>query len=334
MAQAVHTRNKRFSFVEKTASEVGAGTAFPILVTLDQVAEIYHRVKDASFISGSWTQSDFGDDFELKVTAVPKPAELFSMITGGTYGAYSARGFCAITNDVTPDKPLPTTAEPLFGDTYYFTNYFDVAVRDIGNYERAMWECGFDPKTNDKVGFYWETVPDLGGAYVGYADYLSAYRNGFSQTFSSSDSTNSYTLYGIFGDLNGIEVSSEASINVNNEVAFVDTTGSGNPIDPGNSLYLPVYFAAWLGEVFTGGVIYLSSTNNAPLVGSMVASGINLVMRLSGDVDISCPLYYDDGLYTAGGTVGGSDFIIKADEWFPYQDSGGNVWSPTTGAKL
>jgi hypothetical protein len=333
MAQAVHTRNKRFSFIEKTSGEVGAGTDYPILVTLDQIAEIYHRVKDASFISGSWTQSDFGDDFELKVTSISKPSELVSMITGGTYGAYSARGFCAITNDVTPDKPLPTTPEPLFGAAYYFSNAYDVAVRDIGDYERGMWECGFDPKTNDKVGFYWEAQPSLGGASVFHADSLPSYRNGFSQTFSSDESTNSYTLYGIFGDLNGVEIPSEASININGEVAFVDTTGSGNPFDSWNSLYLPVYFAGWVG-FGGGGAIFLSSTNDNALVGSMVSSGINLVMRLSGDVDISCPLYYDDGFYTARGTIGGSDFIIKADEWWSYQDSGGNVWSPTTGAKL
>jgi hypothetical protein len=54
-------------------------------------------------------------------------------------------------------------------------------------------------------------------------------------------------------------------------------------------------------------------------------------MRLSGDIDISCPLYYDDGAFTASGTIGGSDFIIKADEWWPYELDGAPVWDTATG---
>lgn len=51
-AQGVFTNNYRVKFVEKSGSEVGNGTAFPMLVTLDQLAEILYRVKDAWFTSG------------------------------------------------------------------------------------------------------------------------------------------------------------------------------------------------------------------------------------------------------------------------------------------
>jgi hypothetical protein len=54
MGKGVFTRLKRFTLVEKTGSEVGAGTAFPLKVTRPQLAELFYRVRDAKF-SGSVT---------------------------------------------------------------------------------------------------------------------------------------------------------------------------------------------------------------------------------------------------------------------------------------
>jgi hypothetical protein len=64
----------RPTFVEKTISEVGHGTFFPLLVTLDQIAEIFFRVKDAWISSGSVTftealPSDGINDFTMTVPA-------------------------------------------------------------------------------------------------------------------------------------------------------------------------------------------------------------------------------------------------------------------------
>jgi len=55
MPQGVFTRMKRITFVEKSASEVGDQTKYPLQVTLDQIAEVYYRVKDAYYTGGQFT---------------------------------------------------------------------------------------------------------------------------------------------------------------------------------------------------------------------------------------------------------------------------------------
>lgn len=82
------------TFVKKTRSEVGHGTFYPLSVTLDQIAEIFFRVKDAWISSGSvtWTESspsDGNNDFTMTVPSkAPRRREVLT-----TAGAYQTRGF-------------------------------------------------------------------------------------------------------------------------------------------------------------------------------------------------------------------------------------------------
>ena len=73
MSAGIYTNDLRFAFVNGWLTggtdpadgsvECGPGTAFPMEVTLDQVAEIFYRVKDAWFTGGSasWKVTIYDD---------------------------------------------------------------------------------------------------------------------------------------------------------------------------------------------------------------------------------------------------------------------------------
>jgi hypothetical protein len=67
MAEHVTTFSPRITFVKKTAEEVGDGTDFPMLVTIDQLAEIMYRVRDAWFTAGSAVSSYVVEDPFIKI---------------------------------------------------------------------------------------------------------------------------------------------------------------------------------------------------------------------------------------------------------------------------
>jgi len=73
------------------AVECGDGTAFPMLVTLKQLCEIYYRVKDAWFISGQWTVPYSGTLYASTQSQAP---ERRYDVAGGSSGVngYVTRG--------------------------------------------------------------------------------------------------------------------------------------------------------------------------------------------------------------------------------------------------
>jgi len=132
MANGVSTRNKRFEFVNgwltggtdpaDSSVECGDGTAFPMEVTLDQVAEIFYRVKDAWFTGGSasWKYLGFAQTINAATDA---PANRTVEIDTATY---QSRGYTIL--DVYPYN----------GPTYDagMGNYYS----DIANNENGMWK--------------------------------------------------------------------------------------------------------------------------------------------------------------------------------------------------
>ena len=341
---AVSITEPRVKFVEGSLDGVigvkcGDGTRNSILVTVDQLSEIYYRVKDAEFTQGSFSWDAFGDTAEISVTTGVPPTALVTLV-GDSAGdhAVSARGFCAIENVVSPNEPLDEYGAGYFGATYYITNQWEnLAVRDIGINERAMWANGSNtnPKSDATYGSFWSGSVLLGGAYVGYADLVAPFRTGFNQTFT--DYFAYPTVYGIWSDTSYFDSYSETSLNIGDKVVFIDTTGSGDPYDSGNSLYISIYSDAWVGDGGGTGVLYLSSIEDDSgfFPNTNMSAGINLTLELSNSVTVSCPLYFDEDIIPDGGfgyTIAGTDFIIEATEWWPYADNAGlPAWDSTTG---
>ena len=136
MGNRVTTPNLRFEFVEKTATECGDGTAFPMEVTLDQVAEIFYRVKDAWFTGGSASWDVFGSPQTLNAST-SAPANRSLEIDGVTY---QTRGYTILD------------AYPYNGATYDagIGNYYS----DIADNENGLWKDAWnDPDHVDAFSF-------------------------------------------------------------------------------------------------------------------------------------------------------------------------------------
>jgi hypothetical protein len=95
MSAGVFTNDLRFAFVDKTAGEVGDGTAYPMEVTWDQIAEIFYRVKDAWFTGGSALWKVSGSPQTINApTGAPTNRRLD--INASTY---HQRGYCKLGSD-------------------------------------------------------------------------------------------------------------------------------------------------------------------------------------------------------------------------------------------
>jgi hypothetical protein len=269
----------RPTFVEKTLGEVGDGTAWPIEATVDQVAEIYYRVRNAKFTQGDF-DFGFGLTFAVKnASSVPSSATPFE--ENASPGVIVWRGYGNIRSD-TGGVDVPAYGQQFFsGETTSGTHH---------------WRASLD---DELVVFY---VP-VGGYNMDYPDFIYPVSNslptGFSFAGVGSGGWGSVNAFGALYD-------GQTFVRFSGEVAWVDSNSSGDPLDPLNSRYIGVSFFASLFSftfVFTDQVLY----------GAGLDTGAKFILELSGGVQLLCPIYSDD---TAVSTP--SDVILKAIEWWPY----------------
>jgi hypothetical protein len=295
MSKGVFTRMKRVSFVAKDISEVGNGTAWPLEVTLDQLAEIFHRVKDAHFTGGSITFSSVGVTVHSATTA---PAQRSFFDTVGVQG----RGYSTPTT--AGAATIPARFIP------YLTAEYDDGSgdmwRDISDDERGIhltYQTGELPQWNristgiSTTAFYYTSTGDPQAP-----DPLWFY----------SEATGGAAYYAASG-----------TVLIGGEVAYVLVNPTDSVVASSTRLFLNLNFT--VNEA--GYNLYASTleTDDPTPV-------CNYVMRLSSG-DVSCPMY-PDSYSTGGGAATGTDFIHEATEWWPYAKVGGPVWDTATGAKL
>lgn len=141
MGNRVTTPDLRFEFIEKTAAECGDGTAFPMEVTLDQVAEIFYRVKDAWFTSGSASWEVSGSPQTIYApTAAPTNRTLEIDGGGAVLIMYQKRGYTILD------------AYPYNGAIYDagIGNYYS----DIADNENGLWKDAWnDPDHVDAFSY-------------------------------------------------------------------------------------------------------------------------------------------------------------------------------------
>jgi hypothetical protein len=378
MPQAVHTRNKRFEWVkgwltggadpEDGSVECGEGTAFPMEVTLDQLAEIMYRVRDAQWVSGTATRiKQYLDDPEISTftavttfTSYPPPLEKVeywhSEIDPGLGypldAAYTRRGYVTVTNQESPDIPMEDYGINLFSKTAYLglqlpqamsvTDY--LAFRESIN-EISLWANAFKDTQPNLVGHY-NSGEDL-DSNSGYSGYLSSppndtFKTGFS--FTGSSWTDSYVEPSIYAPFSTFEDSQSpgavpyygggATIMFSGQVAWVDENGSGNPYDPMNKIYIGMEF--YLRDSLDGTFGNFSHHTNKSVLNSQsgfVSSKLSdLKLRLSDESFVKAAIYgSEENEYELYTTASATDWIFEAVEWWPYQNGGGNVWNPATG---
>jgi len=254
MAQGVYTRNKRVTFIKKTTYEVGAGTDFPILVTLDQLAEIMYRVKDAKIIQGSTVETNTYDG-ETFISSV-------SILAGAPAEQLASdpvlRGY--VERQSASSLPTSLLSEFYFEGGGYF--------RDILDDERALWL----PVFNSGVGYYGE-------------EFKTAFSFSASEYYFTPASSASYRGISSEPDESGYNIRIEFS----GDVAW---TGDGDsPFNLTSQLYLGVKFEAYEFAFFDsatcstvlGGRPYSSSCDQT--------TPLYFKIQLAGGVLLSCPIY-------------------------------------------
>lgn len=328
-AQGIFTNNIRFKFVdgqETTTPDTGFvacgdGTAYPMEATLDQIAEILYRVKDAYFIEGEATITPAeGAEVSPVVFYAPTTAtsdRSFYTTSGDTEGY---RGYTTETE--VGDATISAHNDPYLGDEY--TDGVSKTWRDIADNERGMWLQGetgvtlpfWSIENTNAFSFY--TFVNIPSSLTSPLD-TDCFQHGYSTT--------------------GNFTTCEGSVIFNGEVAVIK-------LDPGDSYYAPTnrYFIGLALNVeapVSPSYLYLSTLNEWPYPSPPTGwgSGVccNYVIRLSSG-DISCPIYgiveFPDDI----AAYGGSDFIHEAQIWWPYaKGSGGGigpVWDTTDGSKL
>ena len=130
-AQGVFTPEYRVEFIE--SEDCGDGTEFPLLVTLDQLAEILYRVRDAWFTAGELTYTLAG--FPISISTADPPSVGALRVIGDLVSGdeiLSARGYFV------EDTAVVAPWEPYFGEAYT-PSYPTIYVRDVSDNERALW---------------------------------------------------------------------------------------------------------------------------------------------------------------------------------------------------
>ena len=368
MSNGVFTRDKRFKWVKGWLTggtdpadgsvECGDGTAFPMLVTPDQLAEIMYRVRDTS-VTGevvfttrfpeyggdpedpTWTGGYWRPDAITTHKVVgTQPDELatYSYFNDGysaynTYSSWAIRGYCANGVDV------PPFADSLFGEAYSVVTHVSfvdgsvIATIDIreATSELALWIplSGMPVAYENPDGFNWHYFA---------ADYEDAkivpliwFGCGFNRQMSVSTAGGSVETvpYGFYAHTDEGYGSSGLFLGVSGKVAYV---GTDNPTDPAAQIYIGLEFrTAWLWSRVD------------PAYGGMT-DVCDLVFNLSGvGNSVSCPLYTPSSLISPPGDqvlafTSATDFVFTATKWFPYAKLAAGVstpvWDADTGAKL
>lgn len=321
MARKLTIPYYRPTFEEKTLGEVGDGTAYPMECTLDQVAEIFFRVKDASFISGN-AGVGTGDPTLAPefIGEVISPTAVTSDKTA--YSNYLSRGYTTWAGDVF--VPVDPYNEPYLNAEYDAGGGF--MARDIADDELGMW--------------LQMILPDWNSLDTGFVTAFSFNQTGGTSIWSTNPEHVFRFEYGFTPpyplDPPTVE-DVDASVVFSGRIGVVKESASDSIFAAGNRYFIGLEFRM---ETTSSGVGFVEiSTNETTLTGGgaqiPIAGGgggyVQYVIRLASG-DIECPLYlYSDNAATYPVTYG-ENFIHEATEWWPYADGEGNpVWDTLTG---
>lgn len=317
-AQGVFTRMKRVRFVDGEITTgtpatgfvaCGDGTAYPLEVTLAQIAEIFHRVEDAWFIAGT-AYAGTGDPNLEPTYGVTIYA---STVGDPGFRSYAPTSSNLLSRGYTTIEEIPPVVIDPLNEPYLKAAYDSgsgVYYRDISDNERGILIELILPSWN-----------------IGTGNVANAFSFMTESTAYALDSFFFYSGSAFDLDPPDFPDYANASVVFTGYVAVVKTNPANSVVAASNRFFLGVEFSA-RDSLST----LIISTNKDSVSGTPTElSGCRYIIRLSGSVDVSCPIYADNTGYPF---LGGTDFIHEAQEWFPYAKAAGPVWNSLTGAKL
>jgi len=283
--------------------ECGDGTAYPMEVTLDQLAEIFFRVKDAKFTAG-----------EISITAGGLPINLYASTDAPTQRVTEGIVETLKRGYYTPSVFVGATVSA-FNDGYLQPEYDagnSVYYREIGNKEIGMWLQGVQDVTLP----YWN---------VTNFEWVNAFT---SESFLSYGSPSAPSPpYWFYSSEQTDYFGGRHSVTFNGKVAVIRANATDDISAPTNRLFIGMEFYC-----YTEDVTFHIQARTLPWAGELSVG--NYTIRLASG-DVSCLVYVDPDSYDPGSLVV-TDFIHTATEWWPYQANNppADVWNPATGLPL
>ena len=332
MPQGIFTRKKRFTFVEKSVSEVGDFTDYPIEVTgatndlkLDKIAEIYLRAKVAQITVNELWDGVYGGSSGVGSGLISPRVQ--GVVGSGLGEEQMMHGYWTLDSETYPchadslsylDNAYSVTFVSL-PSAGYTSDFRDVSDKEAGIY--LSKKEGFFPIWN-------EVIPSFNGLHTFY-DVFTGVSNIFGadeQNFRTAFSWYSQSDYGTenpptmpipyISQFNGgiVYEQMEVMVEWSGEIAVVKPDPANADYGSGNQYFLGVRVRIRTNASEE------ATTND---IGSLSSTSARYVIRLSTG-DLSCLLASSDATLVG-------DFVHEVTEWWPYQDGGGNVWNPTTG---
>lgn len=253
MSAGVLTPELRFKFVEKLASEVGAGKTYCMLATLDQIAELFFRVKHTSWEGSMGFTWDPGGGTITRELIAPTASIATPNVrfAGDLKRGYWIRN----TGTTTHDREYLTASYTVGG----------VAYRDIAENENGLHVRSSTPKWNDPPN-------NVQTAYSYHADNFEDESTG-EHVFHASEAA---TFFGAF-----------VSVDFTGEIAYVTDPADPHLLSPLTQFYIGVIFDAFDYEsLLPAGYSSLYSVPHTPIQTS------TYTIRLQTG-DITCVIYGD-----------------------------------------
>jgi len=284
----------------------GNGTAFPMLVTIKQLDEIFYRVKDARFTDGSVTNSNPAVGTLYASSSIPFDRRF------DEDGAYISRGF----NSQTPKPFMGAGYDSGEGYTFY-----DIAQE--GGQWWPSWAIN-DRFNTGPPNYAASGVRKINTAFDYLADSLYIYTHTGSVNPNYWFNPEPYSL---------------GRVVVGDRVAVVKDDETDGLFAPTNKFYLEIFFEAqWANNILGWGG---QTMNTIPIPSPATWLHIcDYKIQLSpsgGSNYVSCPFY----IYHADGSAyddwdSGVDFVHEAIDWWPYAKGvpATPVWNVSTGEKL
>ena len=292
--------------------EVGDRTDYPLEVTVQQMEAINYRIRQVEVDSCSLETSYSGTTYEYYFNPPTLPQSPNSQYySSGDFEVYYHDGRVVIATT----EALTNSAIDIYSaDSYHGAPYEVGAAATIAS---SFWAA--DPTSEFSI---FASVAGVGGFYGdGIGMFTNSNRNSIGGSPYTAPTVGAY--YTGNGNTN-FPGADWLTVSLGPEVAFIDTTGSGDPLDPGNQLWL----AAAIGNSSRGanGIQFGSDkTYNNCGTFTLDLSGVSLG-------EVSCSLYLRRYGYAVTTAL---DIVATPSSWWPYADKAGNpAWNATTGASI
>ena len=290
--------------------EVGDRTEYPLEVTVAQMEAINYRIRQVAVGSCSLETYYSGTTYEYYFNPPTLPQDpINAFYLSGDFEVYYYDGRAVLSST----EAGVESAIAIYSAEFYHGSPYEVGTS--ATLVSSFWSA--DPTS--EFGIFASTAAIGGGFGTGVGMMTNSNRNGIGGAPYTAPTVGAY--YTVDGSGPGED---RLTVSLGPEVAFIDTTGSGDPLDPGNQLWL----AAAIGDSSRGayGIQFGSNrTYNNCGTFTLDLSGVSLG-------EVSCSLYLRRYGYTVTTAL---DIVATPSSWWPYKNQAGQpLWNEDTGASI